>query len=64
MTIFDSIRYPISEPPTEEQIMALPGPLREKFLKCMNGITRVSHLNHDQVKIEKHKIEVKIDHQR
>jgi hypothetical protein len=25
MTIFDSIKYPISDPPTEEQLAALPG---------------------------------------
>jgi hypothetical protein len=31
MTIFDAIKYPISTPPTEEQLEALPGDLYQKW---------------------------------
>jgi len=36
MTIFDSIKYPISDPPTEEELTNLPKELYDKWLGYWN----------------------------
>lgn len=36
MSLFDVIRYPISDPPTEKELSALPEDLYYKWFKTMN----------------------------
>ena len=52
MSLFDIIKYPISDPPTEYELSALPRSLYAKWLKCTfwqhrSSPTIVSSYYHD-----------------